>query len=86
MLCNQCISIRILKISYGVRSVFRMNICKLPDPLSFTGNNAKNWCDFKEHLQWFLAGTESTEKSDMIKIGKNRHNVITCWQRSKRSV
>jgi len=46
-----------------------MNICKPPDPLSFTGNNAKNWCDFKEQLQWFLAGTESTEKDDAVKIG-----------------
>ena len=46
-----------------------MNICKPPEPLSFTGNNAKNWQDFKEQLQWFLAGTESTEKSDAVKIG-----------------
>ena len=46
-----------------------MNICKPPDPLSFTGNNAKNWQDFKEQLQWFLAGTESTEKDDAVKIG-----------------
>jgi len=43
-----------------------MNIFKPPDPLSFTGNNAKNWQDFKEQLQWFLTGTESTEKD---KIG-----------------
>jgi len=47
-----------------------MNICKPPDPLSLTGNVAKNWRDFKEQLEWFLAGTESTEKSDIAKIGK----------------
>jgi len=46
-----------------------MNICKPPDPLSFTGNNAKNWQDFKEQLQWFLTGTELTEKDDAVKIG-----------------
>ena len=46
-----------------------MNICKPPDPLCLSGNNAKNWREFKEQLQWFLAGTESGEKSDAVKIG-----------------
>jgi len=31
----------------------------------------RNWQDFREQLQWFLAGTESTEKSDGVKIGIN---------------
>ena len=41
------------------------------DPISFTGNISPNWKDFKDQLHWFLAGTESTEKSDeiIIKIG-----------------
>ena len=46
-----------------------MNLCKLPDPISFTGNIAQNWTDFEEQLQWFLAGTESSSKSDETKIG-----------------
>ena len=46
-----------------------MNLCKPPDPLCLTGNNAKNWREFKEQLQWFLAGTESSDKSDAVKIG-----------------
>ena len=46
-----------------------MNICKPPEPLCLSGNNAKNWREFKEQLQWFLAGTESNEKSDAVKIG-----------------
>ena len=46
-----------------------MNLCKPPDPLCLTGNNAKNWREFKEQLQWFLAGTESSDKSDPVKIG-----------------
>ena len=46
-----------------------MNICKPPEPLYLSGNNAKNWREFKEQLQWFLAGTESNEKSDAVKIG-----------------
>ena len=44
-------------------------LCKPPDPLSFTGNVAQNWRDFIEQLQWFLEGTESTEKGDKVKIG-----------------
>ena len=40
--------------------------CKSPDPLQLPGNN---WHEFKQQLQWFLAGTESTEKSDAVKIG-----------------
>jgi len=46
-----------------------MNLCKPPEPLCLTGNNAKNWHEFKEQLQWFLAGTESSDKSDPVKIG-----------------
>ena len=34
-----------------------------------TGNNSWNWREFKEQLQWFLAGTESTDKPDAAKIG-----------------
>ena len=44
-------------------------LCKPPEPLSFTGNVAQNWRDFAEQLQWFLEGTESTEKGDKAKIG-----------------
>ena len=44
-------------------------LCKPPEPLSFTGNVAQNWREFAEQLQWFLAGTESTEKGDEVKIG-----------------
>ena len=46
-----------------------MNLCKPPDLLRLTGYNDKNWCEFIEQLQWFLKGTESTEKSDGSKIG-----------------
>ena len=46
-----------------------INLCKPPEPLCLTGNNAKNWREFKEQLQWFLAGTESSDKSDPVKIG-----------------
>ena len=44
---------------------------KSPEPLSFTGNVAQNWREFAEQLdlQWFLEGTESTEKGDKVKIG-----------------
>ena len=44
-------------------------LCKPPEPLSFTGNVAHNWREFAEQLQWFLEGTESTEKGDKVKIG-----------------
>jgi len=44
-------------------------LCKPPEPLSVTGNVAQNWRDFEEQLQWFLEGTESTEKDDKAKIG-----------------
>ena len=43
--------------------------CKPPDLLRLTGNNDRNWCEFKEQLQWYLEGTESTRKSDGTKIG-----------------
>ena len=46
-----------------------MNLCKPPELLCLTGNNARNWHEFKEQLQWFLKGTELTEKSDGTKIG-----------------
>ena len=45
------------------------NLCKPPESLRLTRNNSRNWHDFKEQLQWFLVGTESTEKSDAAKIG-----------------
>jgi len=44
-------------------------LCKPPEVLSFTENVAQNWRDFEEQLQWFLEGTESTEKGDKAKIG-----------------
>lgn len=47
-----------------------MNLCKPPDPTLFTGNIVQNWTDFEEQLKWFLAGTESSSKSDETKIGK----------------
>ena len=46
-----------------------MNLYKSPELLRLTGNNVTNWCKFKEQLQWFLGGTESTEKSDGTKVG-----------------
>ena len=46
-----------------------MNLCKPLDPLRLTGNNDRNWREFKEQLQWYLEGTESTWKSNGIKIG-----------------
>jgi len=42
-------------------------ICKPPNKLSFVGNTAQNWQEFEEQLRWFLAGTESAEKSDQFK-------------------
>ena len=30
---------------------------------------ARNWQEFEEQLHWFLAGTESSDKSDAVKIG-----------------
>ena len=45
------------------------SLCKPPEPICFTGNMAQNWQEFTEQLHWFLAGTESIEKSDTIKIG-----------------
>ena len=45
------------------------SICKPPEPLSFSGNVSQNWKDFEEQLIWFIEGTESTEKSDMARIG-----------------
>ena len=46
-----------------------MSFCKVPDPISFTGIISKNCKNFKNQLFWFLAGTESTEKSDDTKTG-----------------
>ena len=46
-----------------------VSLCKPPDAISFTGNVARNWQEFEEQLTWFLAGTESTDKSDSVKIG-----------------
>jgi len=45
------------------------SICKPPESLSFSGNVSQNWKEFEEQLIWFLEGTESSEKSDMAKIG-----------------
>ena len=45
------------------------NPCTLPEPLRLTGNNSRNWREFKEQLQWFLVGTKSTDKLDAAKIG-----------------
>ena len=45
-----------------------LSICKPPEPLSFTGNAACNWQEFKEQLTWFLAGTELSEKSNSVEI------------------
>ena len=50
--------------------IMAVSLCKPPDPVSFSsGNAARNWQDFVEQLQWFLAGTESNSKSDAVKIG-----------------
>ena len=43
-----------------------LSICKPPEPLSFTGNAARNWQDFEEQLTWFLAGTESSENPTQL--------------------
>ena len=45
-----------------------MNLCKPLKPLQPTGDNVKNW-SFEEQLQWFLVGTESSDKSGIAKIG-----------------
>ena len=45
------------------------SICKPLESLSFSGNVSQNWKDFEEQLIWFIEGMESTEKSDMAKIG-----------------
>ena len=45
------------------------SICKPPEALSFNGNVAQNWKEFEVQLIWFLEGMESSEKSDMVKIG-----------------
>ena len=44
-------------------------ICKPSDPLLLVKNLAQNWREFEEQLRWFLAGTETDEKSDLTKIG-----------------
>ena len=49
--------------------IMTSNLSKPPEPLRLTGNNSRNWREFKEQLQWFLAGTESTDKPDAAKIG-----------------
>ena len=45
-----------------------MNVCKPQEPLRLTGNNVNNWHKFKEQLEWFLTGTESTDKADSDNI------------------
>ena len=67
---------RLLSGVYGMVSevkrtferIMTSNLCKPPKPLRLTGNNSWNWREFKEQLQWFLAGTESTDKPDTAKI------------------
>lgn len=54
-------------------------ICKSPKPLSLGGNVSQNWKEFEEQLVWFLEGTESVSKSDMVKT-------ILCGERSKRGI
>ena len=50
--------------------IMAVSLCKLPDPVSFSSGNAvRNWQDFVEQLQWFLARTESNDKSNTVKIG-----------------
>ena len=50
--------------------IMAVSLCKPPDPVSFSsGNAAHNWQDFVEQLQWFLASTESNDKSNTVKIG-----------------
>ena len=44
-------------------------ICKPQEPLLLCGSVSQNRKDFEEQLSWFLAGTESSDKSDMVKIG-----------------
>ena len=47
-----------------------MNICKPPEPLCLSGNNAKNWCEFNRRtVAMVFSGIESNEKSDAAKIG-----------------
>ena len=62
-----------MRLLHGVRSgclsVLMATICKPPEPLSFCGNVSQNWKGFEEQLTWFLEGTESSSKSDMVKIG-----------------
>ena len=45
------------------------NLCKPSEPIGFTGNVACHWQEFSEQLHWLLAGSESLEKSDVVKIG-----------------
>ena len=62
-----------MRLLHGVRSgclsVLMATICKPPEPLSLCGNVSQNWKEFEEQLTWFLEGTESSSKSDMVKIG-----------------
>ena len=45
------------------------SLCKPPKRICFTANMAQNWQEFAEQLHWFLAGTESSDKSDVVKNG-----------------
>ena len=68
--CQKCCIARECKLSRELYRIIKMSIlCKPPESLSFTGNVTHNWQDFVEQLQWFLEGTESTEKGDNVKIG-----------------
>ena len=72
MVCDFCNN-HLLRLSHGVRSgclsVPMATICKLPEPLLLCGNVSQNWKDFEEQLTWFLERTESSSKSNMVKIG-----------------
>ena len=63
------------------------SLCKPPASICFTGNMARNWQELEEQLQWFLAGTKSSDKSDAVKIrimlthaGKEAHEIYKTFQ------
>ena len=51
------------------RDLEMANLCKPLNALSFTGNMAKTWRDFKEQLTWYFTGTGASKKSHLAKIG-----------------
>ena len=50
-------------------NIATMAVSLCTNPISFTGNAVRNWQEYEEQLTFFLAGTESTDKSDLVKIG-----------------